>query len=91
MGTLLKRTVFGLLFTLVVVGGLLTPWGLLGLVVLLSVLLGYEFFKMTVEARFRKEAVCIFLASLTALVLFAIVFTITYINLTFSRNKVQYM
>ena len=69
MGTLLKRTVFGLLFTLVVVGGLLTPWGLLGLVVLLSVLLGYEFFKMTVETRFRKEAVCISLASLTALVL----------------------
>ena len=26
-----------------------------------------------------------------ALILFAIVFTITYINLTFSRNKVQYM
>ena len=69
MGTLLKRTVFGLLFTLVVVGGLLTPWGLLALVVLLSVLLGYEFFKMAVEARFRKEAVCISLASLTALVL----------------------
>ena len=69
MGTLLKRTVFGLLFTLVVVGGLLTPWGLLGLVVLLSVLLDYEFFKMTVETRFRKEVVCISLASLTALVL----------------------
>ena len=28
---------------------------------------------------------------LTALILFAIVFTITYINLKFSRNKVQYM
>ena len=30
-------------------------------------------------------------AAAAALVLFAIVFTITYINLTFSRNKVQYM
>ena len=26
-----------------------------------------------------------------SLILFAIVFTITYINLTFSKNKVQYM
>ena len=39
MGTLLKRTVFGLLFTAVVVGGLLTPWGLLALVSLLSIFL----------------------------------------------------
>ena len=30
-------------------------------------------------------------AAAAALVLFAIVFTITYINLKFSRNKVQYM
>ena len=30
-------------------------------------------------------------AAAAALILFAIVFTITYINLTFSRNKVQYM
>ena len=30
-------------------------------------------------------------AAAAALILFAIVFTITYINLKFSRNKVQYM
>ena len=30
-------------------------------------------------------------AAAAALILFAIVFTITYINLTFSKNKVQYM
>lgn len=69
MGTLLKRTVFGLLFTAVVVGGLLTPWSLLALVSLLSVLLCYEFYHLTVDRRFRKEAVCVTLASLGALVL----------------------
>ena len=31
------------------------------------------------------------IAAAAALILFAIVFTITYINLTFSKNKVQYM
>ena len=30
-------------------------------------------------------------AAAAALILFVIVFTITYINLTFSKNKVQYM
>ena len=30
-------------------------------------------------------------AAAAALLLFAIVFTITYVNLRFSRNKVQYM
>ena len=30
-------------------------------------------------------------AAAAALILFGIVFTITYINLTFSKNKVQYM
>ena len=30
-------------------------------------------------------------AAAAALILFAIVFTITYINLTFIKNKVQYM
>ena len=69
MGTLAKRTVFGLLFTAVVVGGLLTPWGLLALVSLLSVFLCYEFYHLTVERRFLKEAVCVALASLAGLVL----------------------
>lgn len=69
MGTLAKRTVFGLLFTAVVVGGLLTPWGLLALVSLLSVFLCYEFYHLTVERRFRREAVCVALASLAGLVL----------------------
>ena len=69
MGKLLKRTVFGLLFTAVVVGGLLTPWSLLALVVLLSVFLCYEFYRLTVERRFRKETVCVAAASLAALVL----------------------
>lgn len=69
MGTLAKRTVFGLLFTAVVVGGLLTPWGLLALVSLLSVFLCYEFYHLTVDRRFRQEAICVALASLVGLVL----------------------
>ena len=67
MGTLGKRTLFGLLFTAVVVGCLLTPWTLLLLVCFLSVALSYEFYRMTVEHRFWKEQAGVMLGALVVL------------------------
>jgi len=69
MGTLLKRTVFGLLFTVIVVGCLLTPWSLLALLCFLSVMLFHEFYRMTADRRFRKEMVCLNLGSIATLIL----------------------
>ena len=69
MGTLGKRTLFGLLFTAVVVGCLLTPWTLLLLVGFLCVALSHEFYRLTVEHRFRKEKAGVILGSIAVLVL----------------------
>ena len=69
MSTLLKRTVGGLLFAAVVVGCLLVSWGVLALVCLLAVALSHEFYRMTVDRRFRKEMVCVTLGSLVTLAL----------------------
>lgn len=69
MDTLLKRTIFGLLFTGVVIGCLLSPWGLILLLCFLSVMLFHEFYRLTADVRFRKERVCIAAASVLALIL----------------------
>lgn len=68
-GTLWKRTVSGVLFLVVVIGCMLSPWGILAFVSLLSVLLSYEFYRMTVDRKYRKEMVCVSLGSLVTLVL----------------------
>ena len=70
MGTLLKRTVYGLLFTAAVIAALLSPWGLLVLVSLLSVLLCREYFRLVADRRFKKEMTCVSAASLVTLLLF---------------------
>ena len=69
MGTLLKRTVFGLIYSAVLIGCMLVPWGILALVCVFSAALFYEFYRLTVESRFRKEMVCLALGSLVTLVL----------------------
>ena len=69
MHNLLKRTVGGLIFVAVVVGCLLVPWGMLALVCLLAVALSHEFYRMTVDRRFRKETVCVTLGSVVTLTL----------------------
>lgn len=69
MGTLLKRTVFGLIYSAVLIGCMLVPWGILVLVCLFSAALFYEFYRLTVEPRFRKEMVFLALGSLVTLVL----------------------
>lgn len=61
-GKLVKRSVFGVLFLVVVVGGLLTPWGFAILTVLLGIILSVEFFRMTVDRRYLREEFCIILA-----------------------------
>ena len=68
-GTLWKRTVSGVLFLVVVIGCMLSPWGILAFVGLLSVLLSHEFYRMTVERKYRKEMVCVSLGSLVTLAL----------------------
>lgn len=69
MGTLLKRTVFGLLFTVVIIGCMLSPWGLIALCVFLSVMLFREFYRLTADTRFRKEQICLAGGSVLLLVL----------------------
>lgn len=59
---LAKRTVFGVLFLVVVIGGMLTPWSFAALTVLLGVILSEEFFRMTLGSRYRRERACIIAA-----------------------------
>lgn len=69
MGTLLKRTISGILLVAVVVGCLWTPWTLLALVCFLSVTLFHEFYRLAVDRRFRREMVCVSAASVVTLAL----------------------
>ena len=69
MGTLLKRTVFGLLYSAILIGCMLVPWGILVLVCFLSAALFHEFYRLTVDRRFRKEMICLSLGSLVVLIL----------------------
>ena len=59
---LAKRSVFGVLFLVVVIGGMLTPWSFAALTVLLGVILSQEFFRMTLGRRYRRERACIIAA-----------------------------
>ncbi len=69
MGTLLKRTVFGLLYSAILIGCMLVPWGILVLVCFLSAALFHEFYRLTVDRRFRKEMIILSLGSLVVLIL----------------------
>lgn len=59
---LAKRSVFGVLFLVVVIGGLLTPGSFAALTVLLGVVLPVEFYRMTLDRRYRREEACIIAA-----------------------------
>ena len=63
---LAKRCVSGILFLAVIVGSLLTPVSFVVLGNVLIAGLSYEFYSLTLERRFRKEAVCIVLAMMAA-------------------------
>ena len=59
---LAKRSVFGVLFLVVVIGGMLTPWSFAALTVLLGVVLPVEFYRMTLDRRYLREEACIIAA-----------------------------
>lgn len=60
--TLLKRSLSGLLFAIVIIGGLMFPGACLVLMSAVALCLIDEFYRMTVQARYVKEKVCIALA-----------------------------
>ena len=62
IGKLAKRFFYGVLFLVVVIGCMLTPWGFAVLTVLLGVILSLEFFRMTVDRRYLREELFIILA-----------------------------
>ena len=66
---LAKRSVSGILFLVVIVAGLLAPACFLVLGNLLIAGLSMEFYRLSLGKRFRKEAVCIVLALMTAFTL----------------------
>lgn len=68
-GTLVKRTLSGILFCAVLIGCLLVPVGTLVLVCALAVLISFEFYRMTVDRRYRKEEICLTLGSVATLAL----------------------
>lgn len=70
MGTLVKRTVSGLVFTAVVVVGLLQPFATLVLSVALAVGLDSEFYRLVSKRRYRKEEYLVMAAMVLALILF---------------------
>lgn len=61
-GKLAQRAGSGVLFLVVVIGCMLWPWGFAVLTVLLGVILSLEFYRMTVDRRYRKEEACIIAA-----------------------------
>ncbi len=72
MGTLVKRCVFGLLFLVVVIGCLQFHWGVTALVAFLCAGLAFECYRLLLDRRFIKEAVCVTAGSLVFLVLLAL-------------------
>lgn len=68
-GKLAKRILFGVLFLVVVIGGMLWPWGFAVLTALLGIILSIEFYRMTVDARYLREQVCIIVAVVATAVL----------------------
>ncbi len=67
---LVKRIVFGVLFLVVVISCLLHPVALLVLSAFLAVALSYEFYRMTVPPRYRKEEVLVMVAMAATPVLY---------------------
>ena len=59
---LAKRFFYGVLFLVVVIGGMLTPWSFAVLTALLGVILSLEFYRMTLDRRYRREEACIIVA-----------------------------
>ena len=59
---LATRFIYGVLFLVVVIGAMLTPWGFAALTVLLGVILSVEFYRMTLDRRYRREEACIIAA-----------------------------
>lgn len=59
---LATRFFYGVLFLVVVIGAMLTPWGFAALTVLLGVILSLEFYRMTLDRRYRREEACIIAA-----------------------------
>lgn len=68
--TLVKRTVYGVLFLVIVVGALLYPYGLVTLTALMAVLLSYEFYRMTMPRRYHREKILVTVALLLVSVLY---------------------
>lgn len=68
--TLVKRSVSGLVFTAIVVGGVLHPLGTLALSVLLSVGLSSEFYRLSSKRRYRREEMLVMAAMVLTLLLF---------------------
>ena len=69
-GTLVKRTVSGVLFVAVVVAGLLHPVATLALTLLLAVGLSREFYQLASRRRYRKEEILVVAAIVLTLALF---------------------
>lgn len=59
---LATRFFYGVLFLVVVIGGMLTPWSFAVLTALLGVILSLEFYRMTLDRRYRREEACIIAA-----------------------------
>ena len=59
---LATRFFYGVLFLVVVIGGMLTPWSFAALTALLGVILSLEFYRMTLDRRYRREEACIIVA-----------------------------
>lgn len=70
MSVLVKRTVSGLVFTAVVVAGLLHPFGTFVLSALLAVGLAGEFYRLAAKRRYRKEEYLVMAAMVLSLLLF---------------------
>lgn len=59
---LATRFFYGVLFLVVVIGGILAPWAFAALTVMLGVILSVEFYRMTLDRRYRREEACIIAA-----------------------------
>ena len=69
-GTLVTRSLSGLVFTAIVVAGLLYPLATLALAVLLAVGLSIEFYRLASKRRYRKEEILVMAAIVLTLLLF---------------------
>ena len=77
-GTLVKRTFYGVLFLVVVIGSLLYPYALVSLIALMAVLFSLEFYRMTLSRRYRREEL---LVTATLVLVPALYFCVLYAGL----------